>query len=95
MAVKYDEYMRDKQEFLKNHNNDFTISTSGMNEYGCYSKHYFCEDGAIWYECMSPEWEYCDVMFNGEYIGKEKIKFLRTEYFSSDNSRSKFYFEKF
>ena len=56
MTVKFNEYNDDKNNFFKKHDYNFKCDTSSMDEYGHYHKEYVFEDGAIWYEAMSPEY---------------------------------------
>lgn len=93
MTVNYKEYNEDKNNFFKKHNNDFKCETSPMDEYGRYWKTYVFEDGAVWYEAMSPEFVSYEVEVKLVKI-TEQVKMLRTEYWSSEFG-SKFYYEKF
>lgn len=87
------EYEYEKYGFLRKHELKDVI-TSQMDEYGVYHKEYICEDGAIWYEVMSPVYEKDTVEIKRVQVEVE-VKMLRTEYWSSDNAESKFYYEKF
>ena len=98
MTVNYETYMNDKKAFLNKHHNDWEVTTSPMNEYGCYYKWYVCKDGAIWYESMSPEYESTEVEVEIKMVKVKttvEVKMLRTEYFSSDDAKSNYYYEKF
>lgn len=93
MTVDYKEYDKTRKEFFKKHTLD-RVETSSMNEYGVYHKEYICEDGAIFYEVMGPEYCRQVIEFRGIPIEVE-AKLFRTEYWSSDDAQSKYYYEKF
>lgn len=91
MIVKVDEYVEDKNNFFRKHNNDFTCETSGGSaEY--YRKTYVFTDGAVWYEVMRKVYETVDIE---KYfcIIKCDIELFETEYWSTDNAESKKYYE--
>lgn len=94
MTVTYKEYAEDKKSFFEKHDYDFTCDTTGMNQYGEYSKTYIFADGARWLEHMGTE--YCKTT---AVVMKAKVevevKMFRTEYYSSENAESKRYYEKF
>jgi hypothetical protein len=93
MTTDYKEYSKIKKDFFKKHSLK-KVDTSSMNEYGTYHKEYICEDGAIFYEVMEPEYCRQVVEFKGVPIEVE-AKLFRTEYWSSDNVQSKYCYEKF
>lgn len=98
MTVNYEEYWKIKRSFLARHNNDFRVDTSSMDGYGCYHKEYVCSDGAIFYETMSPEFATKEIEFEVKMINVKTevtVKLLRTEFWSSDDSVSRSYYEKF
>lgn len=98
MTVKYEEYIQDKQAFFNKHDNEFTIQTSSMDEYSRYHKEYIFDDGAIWYESYSPEWftQTVEVDVKGVAIKTDvEVKLFRTEFWNTDNSSSKYYYEKY
>lgn len=94
MTVNYESYSNEKKAFFKKHDNDFRCDTSSMDEYGRYWKTYIFEDGAQWYEAMSPEYVSQEVEIKMCKMTIE-VKMFRTEFWSSDNATSKFYYEKF
>lgn len=94
MTVKFNEYNEDKNSFFKKHNYNFKCDTSSMDEYGRYHKEYVFEDGAVWYEVMSPTWQNVEVEVKLVKV-VVKVKLLSTEFWSSDNASSKYYYEKF
>lgn len=93
MTVTYKEYELDKKNFFEKHHYDYRVETSPMDEYGRYSKTYCFEDGATWYEVMSPEYVTTEVEVK-KVIVKVEVKMFKTEYWSSEKG-SRFYYEKF
>lgn len=94
MIVTYKEYMEDKQKFFKKHGYNFSEDTSPMDQFGMYYKTYTFEDGAHWYERMNPEW--VKETFTIKLAPVEvEVKMFRTEYWNTDNSISRFYYERF
>lgn len=93
MTVKFNEYNDDKNNFFKKHDYNFKCGISSMDEYGCYHKEYVFEDGAIWYEAISPEYVDYEVEVKLVKI-HETIKMFRTEFWSTE-SASKYYYERF
>lgn len=94
MVVNYLQYSNEKFKFFKKHKNNFEVTTSQMDEYGKYNKTYAFKDGSCWYEIMSPEYVTETVEIKLAKITIE-VKMFRTEFFSSDDSTSKYYYEKF
>ncbi len=97
MTVNYETYTADKQAFIKKHGKgDWKVETSAMDEYGCYHKEYIFDDGAIFYEVMRPEYFKQEVEIATTMVKVEvEVKMLSTEYWSSDDAKSKKYYEKF
>lgn len=97
MTVNYEEYGNAKHDFIKKHGNgEWKVETSPMDEYGRYHKEYIFDDGAIWYEIMSPEYFKQEVEVAHTMVKVTvEIKMFRTEFWNSDNAQSKFYYEKF
>jgi len=93
MTVTYKEYQKEKLGFFEQHNYSYQIDTSSMNEYGVYTKFYNFEDGAQWYERMSPAYRTTEVEVEKVLI-KVEVKLFETEYWSSQ-SASKLFYEKF
>lgn len=93
MTVNYETYDNEKTNFFKKHDNDFKVDTSSMDEYGRYWKTYTFEDGANWYEAMSPIEETSKIIIH-ECEVEVKVKFLRVEFWSSEFG-SKYYYEQF
>ena len=94
MTVTDVRYRYERDMFFKKHKNDFEVQTSPMDECGVYHKEYVFTDGAIWYEVMSPEYVKQEVEIKLCKVTVE-VKMFRTEFWSSDDSVSKFYYEKF
>ena len=94
MTVTYKEYSEDKRKFFEKHNYDYVCDTSSMNEYGSYFKTYSFADGAQWCESMGAEHITTTVEVMKANV-KVEVKMFRTEYWSTDNSSSKKYYEKF
>lgn len=89
--VKYDEYEYDKKMFFRKHYNDFQCETRGSSaEY--YIKTYTFVDNAVWYEIMQKKIVEQELEINYCHI-KVDIELLETEYWNSDNSDSKYYYE--
>ncbi len=93
MVVTTKEYNKDKRDFLNRHG-DFTVHTSSLDEYNSYHKEYVCEDGAVFYEVNGPEYVTIPVTVNLVDLDIE-VELFRTEYWSSDNAKSKFCYEKY
>ena len=94
MTVNYEQYSNEKKDFFNKHDNDFRCETSSMDEYGRYYKTYIFTDDAIWYEVMGPTYETVEVEVKMVKMNIE-VKMFRTEFWNTDDSKSKYYFEKF
>ena len=93
---KMNEYYSMKRDFFQKHDGLDHVDTGMMNEYGNYSKWYFCTDGATLYECNGPVWMDVDMVGNigGVEIKETKsIKFFRTEAWTSDDAKSEYFYE--
>jgi hypothetical protein len=91
----YKEYTEEKKAFL-NSIGDWNCETSSMDEYGRYNKTYIGEKGT-WYEVMTPVWETAEaeVEIHGiKTMAKAEMKMMRIEFWSSKNSKSQYYYEK-
>lgn len=93
MTVTYSEYITDRRNFFRKHDNDFRVQTSGLDEYARYTKTYIFEDGAMWYELMGPEYVTTETEVKLVKV-KIDVKMYKTEYWSSE-SPSKYYYEKY
>lgn len=92
-TVCYEKYNKEKIKFFRKHKS-CTELTSPMSADCSYHKEYVFEDGAVWYEVMSienvpveVEVKFCKV--------RQNIKMFRTEFWSSDDSISKYYYEQY
>lgn len=98
MTVTYKEYAELKVKFIKKHEKyDWRVETSALNEYGEYYKYYIFNDGAVWYEKMSPVYRMVHFKQEVEKIIVHKIyeiKLLEVEFFNTDNAESKKYYEQ-
>lgn len=99
MTVSSKEYSEQKKSFFKKHNVDWKVETSQMDEYGVYYKTYVFEDGAIWYERMSPAWRSAEAeveVVKGVKVKLQRnVKLFETEFFDSDNAGTRKYYEEF
>lgn len=98
MLVNSTEYSRERFLFFKKHKNVFECETSPMDEYGVYHKEYVFKDGSVWYERMSPEYVKQEVEVKIKLVKVKvevEIKMFCTEYWNTDNSESKKYYEQF
>lgn len=94
MTVNYKEYEELKKRFFEKHNYDYRIETSVMDEYGHYHKEYMFEDNAIWYESYRPTYEKVEVEVKKVKVNVE-IKMFCTEFWNTEDSKSKCFYEKF
>ena len=91
-VVRAAEYERDKREFFTKHHNDFQCESKGTSA-EFYDKLYTFVDGAVWHEVMMK----VDVEVETEiYFVKLKVpvELFQVEYYNSDTSENKFYYEK-
>ncbi len=92
-SVDYEGYMQYKLNFLKKHD-EWTVSTSPMNEYGEWHKTYSCSDGAEMHENMRPIYRQAVCIVHDLRV-KVQVKLLETELYSSDDAQSVYYYEVF
>lgn len=93
--MTYFEYIH---EVIKRHDFDFTVDTSPMDKNGQYYKTYMFSDGAVLTVINRPVYETKKVTFEvkGVSISQEiTVKLFESEVFSTDDSRSKFFYELF
>lgn len=98
MTVSCTTYRYEKHRFFKRHKNNFECETSSMDEYGRYNKTYTFKDGAIWYETMFPEYVKQELETEVKLVKVKteiEIKMFVTEFWNTDNSESKKYYERF
>ena len=86
--VSFSEMDEDKKRFFHKHDNDFTIETSG-NSAEYYRKTYSFVDGSNWYEVSRKVFIKTQLE---HYKCLIEVELLETEYWSSDDSESKYYY---
>jgi hypothetical protein len=91
--VTYEIYNDDKSFFFEKHGFDFNVTTSPMEAGGTYYKTYLFEDGSVWYERMSHYVTNENVTVHNVQL-EVKIELQRIDYWSSDISRERTYFER-
>lgn len=82
-----------KSEFLLRHG-DFKIITSGLDDAQRYRKAYVCEDDAVWTEINGPEDVTEEVYVKGVPV-LVTVKLFRTEFWSTDDSRSRYTYSNY
>jgi len=92
--VTYQDYSNRKIGFFNRHGNDCNVYTSNITELGVYCKEYSFRDGAVWYERMSPVTESAVACLHGIRIPVE-VRLFKTEFWDTDCSKSRYYYEKF
>ena len=94
LVVRVEQYESDKQEFFMAHKNDFHLSRHG-NSAEDYQKVYSFSDGSTWYESMTRETVEELVYFETCKCNiKVRIDVMKVEYWSTDDSKSKCYYEQ-
>lgn len=88
--VSQKEYYKDLKEFSEKHGGA-RVDTSSMTN-NAYSKHYYSEDGAFFYEYNSIVIDDIEFTYHGQHF-KTTAKFYVTEYYSTDNPNSKYVFQ--
>lgn len=94
-TVTYEEYNRDLSAFLRKHGakSDWHVYTSPLQE-GQYHKNYVFEDGAEFVEINELNYrEPVEVVVHGITISTV-VHLIRHEYWSTDDSVSKYWYEK-
>lgn len=89
----YKEYTAEKAAFFQNHDNDFRVDTSPLQG-TVYFKTYYFKDGAVWYERMEKKTFRPTVEVMCVPV-KVYVDMLETEYWNTDDSTSKLYYEKY
>lgn len=94
MTVSFKEYQDDLKEFCQHHNKkaECTVYTSPMVN-NVYTKYFMYSDGATFTEVNDFVTEDVKVEAHG-MVMTVPVKFFRTEYYSTDNSKSKFVYQK-
>lgn len=95
--VDYQTYCEDKVKFFNRHKGLNDVHTSPLIN-DCYHKEYICKDGMTFYESMSPEYD--SVILTGissktgtTITERKSVKYMRTEYWNSDDASSKVLYE--
>lgn len=94
--VNYQTYENDLNSFISKHSkkSDLHIWTSPLTD-GEYHKEYLFEDGSGFYEINNTNYkEDVEVEVHGITI-KVEIKIVKHEYWSTDTSSSKIWYEKY
>lgn len=89
MTVSFDEYLSSIPEFIKNHGGIKQVITSNLKN-GIYHKEYIANDGGIFYEINSVEYVVTSVK-----EAKVTLKMMKTEFFDSDNSISRYCYQQY
>lgn len=92
-TVSRDQYNEEKQRFFRKHGEN-TCHTGEMDKHSKYLKTYAFQDGAAWYEWAYPKYESVEVEVKKVML-TVTVKLLCTEYWNTDNSASKYYYEEF
>ena len=95
MTVTWSEYEKDFGEFLKKHqkgSNEISVSTSPMTN-DRYHKTYASTDGGEFTEINERVTEMAEAEIHGLKVTVPVVLY-RTEYWSTDNSKSKFVYSK-
>ena len=93
MDCSYNEYTKQKIDFFLKHSKD----TGDVKEYdnftenGVMKKEFSFSDGACWFECMDRVLETGETVIRGCKI-PVKAELFRVEFWSTDNSRSQYYY---
>lgn len=94
MVVSFREYQEDLKAFCEKHNknSECTIVTSPFTN-NQYHKSYMYSDGATFTEINERIFEEIETEIHGIKV-KTMVELFRTEYWSTDNSRSNFVYER-
>ena len=94
MTATYREYNDAKKAFVIAHmEHDMKIHTSSLDENNSYHKEYCFDDGSTFYEVMTREFNKVPVLIHGIEFSVN-VELLKTEFWSSDDSVSRYYYEK-
>lgn len=95
-TVNYAEYQNDLNKFIKKHSkkSELHVWTSSLTN-GQYHKEYLFEDGTGFYEINNMNYkEDVEVELHGITI-RTTVKMVKHEYYSTDESGSKIWYEKY
>lgn len=89
--VRSAEYEEMKKSFFRRHKGDFQCDTRGSSAEN-YNKTYSFKDGASWYEVMTRETvtDRVEIKF---YNVPVSVDMMKIEFWNSDDSSSKVYYE--
>lgn len=96
MTVRYKDYEKALKDFYTKHTKGDSyvdVFTSPL-EGNRYRKEYVSTDGGIFFEINEKISEVVDVVAHG-IIVPVTVDLLRTEFFSTDNSKSAFVYQKY
>ena len=86
-------YEQEKQTFFKRHGGLKEVYTSEMVN-DTYRKIYETEDGKYLHEVNRPIYEKVSVVVHGVTIETD-VKLFCTEYWDTDNAKSRYHYEKY
>lgn len=92
-TVTYEQYYEEKTAFFAKHNNGFKLETSSLSVGNSYVKTYAFEDGAGWCELLRNVHEEAEFEHRGMTF-KCTVSLAKLEFWSTDNSKSRYYYEK-
>lgn len=96
MTVSYNDYKKALNDFYLKHQkrgHEIHIKTSRLQS-NMYTKEYISTDGSIFTEVNSTNLiEDVPVSIHGLHF-TVPVKFFRTEFYSTDDSKSKYFYEK-
>ena len=90
-TVNYKDYEDEKAKFFKAHDYDYTVHTSDLQN-NSYHKEYAFEDGATFYE-STRKVEEVQIIEVHKIKTKVVVAYMVTEYWSSDDSTTKVFYE--
>lgn len=92
MTYEENIYNQMKSDFMNKHKGALKIYTKPL-EYNRYYKDYCFQDGATWSEISWLVEEVVEVMIRNIKT-RVSVKLWKVEYFSTDDSKSRYYYEK-
>ena len=91
MVATYRDYINRKTKFFQKHGSLYDMETTPLDEYESYTKTYIFEDGATWWEKMTPVIVTEEVEVKRINVNVD-IKMLQTEYWDTEKG-SEYYYE--
>lgn len=94
MTVTFEEYMNELKKFSEKHNKkaELKVYTSALVN-DRYHKEYCWSDGHVFYEVNELVEEIIEAEAHGLKV-RVPVKFWRTEYWTTENSSSKYVYER-